>query len=159
MFIAWFLCPVVAIYIARYMKHIGHKWYQLHLILFLFGTLLFSSIGLFFIFAYKIFIFPSSIHGLLGVAITALFLIQIILGFVINSLYDPKRTAAPWHDIAHMYLGRLTALIAFGNMGYGVYLLGANYKILFYAYSGLVAVVLAFYFYKMFTTPAECILI
>jgi hypothetical protein len=30
MFFAWGVLPFFAIYIARYMKHLGHKWYLLH---------------------------------------------------------------------------------------------------------------------------------
>ena len=45
MFIAWGLTPIAAIYIARFCKHWGHKWFVWHRGLFIGGTGIGSLIG------------------------------------------------------------------------------------------------------------------
>jgi hypothetical protein len=40
MFFAWGVLPFIAIYIARFMKHLGHKWYLLHMGIMLFAAVL-----------------------------------------------------------------------------------------------------------------------
>jgi hypothetical protein len=52
MFIAWGVFPFVAIYIARFMKHIGHRWYLLHSGIML-TTFLLTLIAFFLIVLYK----------------------------------------------------------------------------------------------------------
>jgi hypothetical protein len=121
MYLAWFIFPVCGIYVAAFMKHIGHKWYQIHMLLFIAGTCLFSGVGLFFIYAFKtVYGFPTFGHGILGVIISVCLVVQVLLGFVINYLYKPKRSKTPWYDYFHQYFGRILAILAFVNIALGL---------------------------------------
>lgn len=57
MLIAWGIAPFVGIFIARYLKHLGHIWYQLHVFIFVVLTGFGSIVGML-----LVFLFISSSH-------------------------------------------------------------------------------------------------
>jgi hypothetical protein len=135
MFLAWGIFPIIAIYIAACMKHIGHKWYQLHSSIFIFGTGLFSAAGLFMAYGFRAApTFPTYFHGINGVVISIVAILQGILGYVINSLWNPNRSSIPWHDNLHRGVGYLLCSFATLNITYGFTLAyeryGGSYLIL-----------------------------
>ena len=65
----------------------------------------------------------SSMHGIAGAVITGLMIVQIILGFVANAMFDPERKKVATVDKAHWWLGRLLVLAGIGNcqLGFMIY--------------------------------------
>jgi hypothetical protein len=111
MFIAWGVFPFIAIYIARFMKHIGHRWYLLHSGIML-TTFVLTLVALFLIVLYKPPPHVNDPHAVfyflikaIGVLVVIGMLLQVILGFVTNALYDPERKSIPIQDTAHWWLG------------------------------------------------------
>jgi hypothetical protein len=41
--------------------------------------------------------------------------LQVALGFIIDSLYDPERKEIPWRDVFHWYFGKVLFLLAIIN--------------------------------------------
>ena len=121
MFVAWGVAPFVGIYIARHLKHIGHRWYVLHLLVFILVTLSFSIVGFLAILLFR----PlnthfNTPHQKLGIAIFCIMFLQIVLGFVINKLYTPQRTRVPWYDLTHRWMGRLVVCAGLANIVLGL---------------------------------------
>lgn len=122
MFVAWAVIPFIAIFIARYLKRIGHRWYQLHLSLLLFGTGGLSLVSAILVGVYKVPPHFASPHEQLGLFILLALPAQIILGYVINALWNPNRSSShtPWHDRLHAYFGKLIVLLALINIILGL---------------------------------------
>ena len=53
-------------------------------------------------------------------------LFQIVLGFVINRLFDPNRFRIPFHDELHWYLGRCLVFLGCINIPLGLSLYSAT---------------------------------
>jgi hypothetical protein len=45
---------------------------------------------------------------------------EIILGVVIDKLFDPRRSSVPFHDKLHWYAGRLLLIGGITNAGFGL---------------------------------------
>jgi hypothetical protein len=141
MWIAWIVCPLVGIFIARYCKnYLGHKWYLLHLGIMGILTGLLSTGAFLLIFsAMKAPHFSRSSllensHIKFGLVIFILMFVQIGLGFLSNYLFDEKRTAVPIQDRLHWVLGRLLTLGGIINVTMGLILFrtkGFNLPIVF----------------------------
>jgi hypothetical protein len=102
MIYAWLLCPILGIFIARYLKdRLGNWWFRLHVFFMVVGCAL-GSIGA----ALLIFLFKSgphfsssaSAHPLLGLLVTITMIIQIMLGVASDKLFSPDRDSVPWWD-------------------------------------------------------------
>ncbi|KAJ3406739.1 hypothetical protein HDU80_010568 [Chytriomyces hyalinus] len=131
MFIAWGVLPFAGIFVARYMKQRWEKsWYAIHWCLMLFGTGALTVTGLV---AVEVNLgdgvarFTKSSHAVAG-AVLALGVhpAQVILGFVINALFDVERVAVPWWDHLHAWLGRLSGVLALVVMQLGLSLYGSS---------------------------------
>jgi hypothetical protein len=133
---AWVLCPFVGIFIARFMKaKLGHWWYRLHLMVMIFGAGLFSIAGALLVYLYKDgphFSTEYSLHPLLGLIVTILMILQFVLGFVSDYLFDEDRTSIPWWDVLHWWFGRLLTIFAIATI-----VLGIRYYESFFGDSGL----------------------
>jgi hypothetical protein len=120
-FIAWFFAPMVAIFVARYMKaSLGIWWYRLHWGLMFFVTGFFTLIGFLLVILYKKPPHFSDAHGQLGMFMVVATVFQIVLGFVINALWNPNRTSIPWWDKMHWWFGRLAFLLGIVNIYLGI---------------------------------------
>jgi hypothetical protein len=101
MFLAWAVAPFLAIFIARFLKSIGHLWYQLHVGLFLVctgcGTIASTAI----LIVYKTPPHFIGTHRILGLLMLILMVFQIALGFVINALWTPTRKTTPIYGISY----------------------------------------------------------
>ena len=121
MFLAWGLGPLFGIFIARFLKKIlGVWWYRLHLGIHLIITGLLSFIGVLIVGLYKAPPHFDSVHTKIGLAVVIIMAIQIVLGFVINALWDPNRTSIPLWDQAHWWIGRILWCLAIANIGLGL---------------------------------------
>lgn len=108
MFIAWCVSPFAGIFIARYLKdHLGVWWYRLHLGLMIGGTGILSVAALILRVLYKTPPHFETVHQKYGMALEVALVAQIVLGFISNAMWSPSRTAIPWWDKAHWWLGRV----------------------------------------------------
>ncbi|KAJ3130003.1 hypothetical protein HK100_008327 [Physocladia obscura] len=133
MFLAWFVFPSAAIFIARFLKHrLGHLWYQLHVGLMIGGTGLSIILGLAFVEVYVVQKFGlPSFHSKLGVAIAlGVYPLQVLLGYISNAKFSEDRKAIPWWDQLHWWIGRLVFLAAIVNIFLGLKLAGVGQALL-----------------------------
>jgi hypothetical protein len=125
MICAWFIGPLVAIHFARNMKSIGHLWYQIHLGTIIVLTFVGSILGLGLIYWDRGIEIPSTVHGALAWTILSVMMMQILLGFYINYIYQPGRLT--WYDMLHRIVGRLLAVMGIVNICLGLEFLHAKY--------------------------------
>lgn len=102
MIYSWLLCPILGIFIARYLKdRLGHWWFRLHVFFMVFGCAL-GSIGA----ALIIYLFKAgphfgsspSAHPLLGLLVIIMMVFQMILGVASDKLFSLDRDSVPWWD-------------------------------------------------------------
>ena len=149
LFTAWSVAPVMGIMVARYGKvSLGVWWYRLHLILMVGVCGSFTVAGIVLISLFKTPPhFSGDSHRSLGLAVGVMMIVQFVLGYVSNALFDPHRKQTSHVDIAHWWFGRITLLLAvintflglnlFAELGYEV--LGM-FKILYGVFIGLVVI-------------------
>ncbi|KAJ9080661.1 hypothetical protein DSO57_1022571 [Entomophthora muscae] len=122
MIIAWLVLPSMAIFTARFLKDkLGPRWLTVHRILFFFTAVL--AVTAICLVAFNIGNVLRDPHAIIGVIIMSLLGVQIVLGTVINKLWQPDRKEIPFHDKLHWFLGRTLALLAIGNIFYGIILI------------------------------------
>ncbi|KAJ3285875.1 hypothetical protein HDU76_008055 [Blyttiomyces sp. JEL0837] len=148
MFLAWAVFPWVGVFTARYLKDaLGHNWYRIHVGTMVGGALLFSALGMLFIeleISGPRFTTQDS-HRILGIVVAfALLPAQIILGYVINALFNPERTSVPWHDQLHQWVGRGSVILAAVTIHLGLVLYSApsGYIVAFWVWQGLMLIVM-----------------
>ncbi|KNE69325.1 hypothetical protein AMAG_13698 [Allomyces macrogynus ATCC 38327] len=119
MVVAWGLLTNVAIYVVAFLKGtLGDKWFKVH-----WGIM--AVVALLNIVGFVVVVINSarhfsSPHGILGLVVFSLLWAQILLGIVIDRLYDPTRGAAPIRDKVHWVIGYLLALAAPANIALGL---------------------------------------
>lgn len=119
MFIAWGLCSHIAIFVARFMKaKLGGAWFKIHRGLFVLVSIL-SIVGFVLIYMATAAHFANT-HAIIGLVVLILMVAQTVLGFVIDKLFDAARSAIPWWDKLHWWLGRLLAVGAPVNIILGL---------------------------------------
>jgi hypothetical protein len=131
MFLAWGVLPYAAIYIARYLKDAwGHRWFQAHMALMLYGVGALVIIG---IVTIEVSIpegtprLVTNYHGIMGTTIAlAGFPCQVILGIVSDKLWTAERKEIPVWDKVHWWLGRSLVILAGVNFYFGLELAGAE---------------------------------
>ncbi|KXN68383.1 hypothetical protein CONCODRAFT_31623, partial [Conidiobolus coronatus NRRL 28638] len=113
MFLGWNLMPYLGILAAGpFKKVLGVWWFRIHVALLGFAgpALVLGGFVLVIIANGNAhFRGPHSIIGLLTVILQAL---QIVLGVVIDRLWNPERTSIPWYDKLHWYGGRVLFVLA-----------------------------------------------
>ncbi|KNE68812.1 hypothetical protein AMAG_13452 [Allomyces macrogynus ATCC 38327] len=140
MVVAWGLLTNVAIYVVAFLKGtLGDKWFRIH-----WGIM--AVVALLNIAGFVVIVVNSkrhftSPHGILGLVVFALLWVQILLGIVIDRLYDPTRGAAPIRDKVHWVIGYLLALAAPANIVLGLIQYDAGWAWLG-AFAGLFVVTL-----------------
>ncbi|KAJ9059848.1 hypothetical protein DSO57_1037270 [Entomophthora muscae] len=123
MILAWMILPAMAIFIARYLKDsLGPRWLTAHMTLFAAAAA--AAVLSITIVAYNLGNVLDDPHAAIGVVVMVLMGVQIILGVVIDKLWDPERNYIPMQDIVHWWLGRLLFLMAISNIIYGIVLVG-----------------------------------
>ncbi|KAL2913504.1 hypothetical protein HK105_206964 [Polyrhizophydium stewartii] len=124
MFVAWVLCPAVGIFIARYLKNaMGVWWFRAHFMIMGVGTGLLTIAGITLVYLYKAPPhFDDSPHRVGGLVIGIAMVAQIVLGIVADRMFSPTRTAVPWWDKAHWWLGRGLAVLGILNVFGGILL-------------------------------------
>jgi hypothetical protein len=148
MWVAWVASPLTGIFIARYLKtRLGHNWYRLHMSLMGLGTGLLGLGGGVLIFLYT----PKeshleSNHARMGMGVLALMIVQIVLGFVSNHMFDESRTSIPTLDKAHWWVGRILVIGALVTIQFGFMLfqdIGYEFNmIILYVHYGIVGMFL-----------------
>ncbi|KAI9218776.1 hypothetical protein BC828DRAFT_407290, partial [Blastocladiella britannica] len=110
------------IFTARFLKtRIPQQWFSIHRALFL-GVLVLTIAGFVTAFLYvdggAHF---DSLHAIIGLAMLSATVLQVVLGFVIDKMFDPTRNTAPIRDKAHWALGYFLLVAGPINviLGYG----------------------------------------
>ncbi|KAJ3125632.1 hypothetical protein HK098_008360 [Nowakowskiella sp. JEL0407] len=142
MTIAWTVCPMTGIFVARYLKDVmGKWWYYTHVGLLLGGSVLLSTAGIVFIVLTSS---PphfslSNPHKPIGLAIGIDAVLQAVLGFICNHMWSPDRTSVPWWDKVHWWNGRLLTILALVNVYLGLRLMTADppFIIAFFVFVGV----------------------
>ncbi|RKO92776.1 hypothetical protein BDK51DRAFT_28572 [Blyttiomyces helicus] len=153
MAIAWVVMAPAGILVARYFKHrLGVWWFRLHVAFMFGGAGVLTAVSTAAIAYYTqqsgmghLDVKESGIHVIIGPIVIILTGIQILLGFLIDYLWNPKRKGTPWWDRAHWYLGRLTLLAGLVNVPIGARLMAESQYVsnaVYIAYGILVALIL-----------------
>lgn len=131
MIIAWLFMVPLGIGIARFFKHLGHRWYLLHVGIQISAIIvMIISLIAVFLTTYPKTSFDSPgivmIHAVIGVIVSVMgILVQPILGYLSNKYYNPHRKGAPaYPDKIHWWAGRLTYLLAIANIFIGIDVFG-----------------------------------
>ncbi|KAJ3078940.1 hypothetical protein HDU99_000304 [Rhizoclosmatium hyalinum] len=152
MFLAWGVFAPSGIVCARYYKFTEHgakRWFPLHM--FFFVSCFVCTVASFVIvykatgedhFDYS----QNGLHVVLGLAVVVLVFKQLASGFIINKLFNPSRTAVPWWDQLHHWIGRLGFVGALVNIPLGLSLYGtvAPIWILYQLWLMLIVAIFAF---------------
>ncbi|RKP03056.1 hypothetical protein CXG81DRAFT_17318 [Caulochytrium protostelioides] len=147
MVLAWLVAGPLGILVARFFKKkLGIWWFRIHAGLMVVGALCGTIVG--FILVYvavnkghgnhmstKV----QGLHGIFGILVLVLTVIQTILGVVIDKLFDFRRKKVPWHDVLHWWLGRCIVVIGILNIPYGLYVYMTLEPTTGYVWIGLVA--------------------
>ena len=140
MMISWMIFVPIAVLVARFGKvKVGAKWFPFHRI---FNGLAFllTTVGLILICVGKnnvVFTTAYFAHPFIGSAIYGLVIIQMFLGGYINKMWNPNRTAVPWHDKLHWAVGYLLLILPIFNV-----VLALVYSQKGYIYAGIAFYVL-----------------
>jgi hypothetical protein len=134
MIYAWIVCPIVAIFIARFLKDkLGHWWFRLHVGIMLFGCGGGTLGAILILLLFKSgphFTSSPSFHPLLGLFVFIIMVLQMILGVISDKMWTPGRSQVPWWDKLHWWAGRIVVLLALLAIWTGVV-----YSELFSAYA------------------------
>lgn len=120
MFIAWaVLCPAAIIVARQYRKRMW--WFKVHVCLMV-STCLLTLVGFIFIMLYLDWkLALSETHHTIGIIIVVGAIIQPILGWIADRLFDVKRTKIPFFpDRLHWHVGRILFFGALINMYFGL---------------------------------------
>jgi len=133
MFLAWGILISFGMTIAKYFKFLGRKWYYLHITFNLFGFL-FTIVAFSLVFSQMLFSMfishdiVSVIHSWLGLIVILGVIVQPLLGFYANWVWNPDRKKVPYFpDMTHWWLGRFLICFAIINMFFGLLLYGATF--------------------------------
>lgn len=129
MFVAWYVLVPIGIMIARFFKHIGHRWYIYHSICMSLAALCTITSGvIIFAVLWPTVTFQATFdpillaHAYIGILVIGLGAFAMpVLGKLADYLYKPERSSAPvFPDRVHAWLGRLVGILAFINIWLGV---------------------------------------
>ena len=122
MAIAWELLVPATIFVSRYLKpRLGANWFRVHVVL---AFLIFAcTLSGFIVIQVTYNNIPyQSAHVILGLIVFIGMFLQIILGGVINYLFDKDRTSIPWYDQLHWWFGRVLLIVSWVAIPMGVWL-------------------------------------
>ena len=126
MFLAWFICSVIGIYIARFLRKIN--WFPIHLF-FTIATLLLTVASFILIVLYRPvphFVSLDSLnnaHVKIGLTIFIALILQVILGTVSHIFYAQRHSneSPLWFNQIHKVLGKFLTILAIINVIIGMY--------------------------------------
>lgn len=130
MTLGWGVCVPTAVILARYFKHIGHRWFIGHVSLNVLGLLCILSGFILSFLMVTPFSFSTSVaavHAYIGVITVSLgMLVQPILGWLADRMWDPERKEVPmFPDKLHSWAGRVSMALAWCEIATGLYVYGA----------------------------------
>lgn len=132
MAIGWGVCSVLGAFLARYFKHLGHRWFVAHITLNVVGMVCVLT-G--FLVAFSLTPLPYTktdaltlLHVWLGTLIVGGGVIaQPFLGWLADKRWQPDRKQVPvFPDIIHWWVGRCCILSALLNCFIGLWILQAD---------------------------------
>jgi hypothetical protein len=129
MMLSWVLLGTAGTFVSRYLKPLGEIWFRAHVAI-AFAIVVGSITGFSVIVAH----IRSdggahfdSVHARTGLALLLLMVLQVLLGYVSHTRYNPARTHAPiYPDRLHWYVGRGVLLLSFATALMGVEVAGGG---------------------------------
>jgi len=130
---AWCVASPAGIFTARFLKQrLGTWWFKLHMALMLFGVTIISIIGVLCVGVYigspvvnlSKYSGVGVVHVVCGAIVLVLASLQVCSGFIIDKLFDVNRKDIPLHDKFHWWAGRVTSLLGYLNVLFGILLYG-----------------------------------
>jgi hypothetical protein len=129
MMLSWVLLGTASTFVSRYLKPLGEIWFRAHVAI-AFAIVVGSITGFSVIVAH----IRSdggahfdSVHARTGLALLLLMVLQVLLGYVSHTRYNPARTHAPiYPDRLHWYIGRGVLLLSFAAALMGVQVAGGG---------------------------------
>eukprot|EP00834_Sanchytrium_tribonematis_P003405 NODE_130_length_16779_cov_1.687410.p3 type:complete len:327 gc:universal NODE_130_length_16779_cov_1.687410:8893-9873(+) len=103
--IFWLILTPISIMLARYFKHIGHKWFIAHVGVQILTVLATIVLGL--LMENKYSWGFKTLHEIIGIVIIVIGTLQLVSGAVIHFSYDPSRSSIPARDRLHGVVGFL----------------------------------------------------
>ncbi|KAJ8326930.1 hypothetical protein QVD99_005308 [Batrachochytrium dendrobatidis] len=147
MFVAWGIAPFFGIFIARYLKEkLDVWWYRLHLIIMFVFCFVLTIGSTVIIYLYKTPPHFQDVHRMLGIIVSVSVIIQVIMGFVSNALYNKGRERIPIWDKVHWWFGRLVCAAGAANLFLGLLM----YHDMGYTMPYWLPIILGVYFFGSF---------
>lgn len=117
MMISWLILAPFGIFIAAFLKaKLGVWWFRLHALIFTVAFIaILAAFGIIVDFKGDSPHFATA-HGIIGLVVIILTSGQVLLGVVIDQLWDPERDYIPWHDKLHWWQGRILYILAAANV-------------------------------------------
>ncbi|KAI9222824.1 hypothetical protein BC828DRAFT_4583 [Blastocladiella britannica] len=107
---AWGFLAYMGAFVARFLKtRLGKWWFPAHWGIMAMVAVL-SIAGTVAMYLGRGFVALDSVHGIAGSVVLVVMLLQIILGIVIDRMYDSGRTSIPGRDKAHWVIGYTLAI-------------------------------------------------
>eukprot|EP01112_Ceratiomyxa_fruticulosa_P001704 TRINITY_DN1186_c0_g1_i3.p1 TRINITY_DN1186_c0_g1~~TRINITY_DN1186_c0_g1_i3.p1 ORF type:complete len:400 (-),score=54.45 TRINITY_DN1186_c0_g1_i3:173-1372(-) len=129
MLIAWGLLVVQGNYIARFLKGLGHLWFQLHVSI----QVLVLALTIAAFIVIENYLGPSSsdhfsgVHHFFGLFIVFLAILQGFGGWLADRMYNPQRTSVPlFPDKLHIWNGKFLSIFSFATIFLGFNEIGVN---------------------------------
>ncbi|ORZ36711.1 hypothetical protein BCR44DRAFT_1512168 [Catenaria anguillulae PL171] len=111
MAIAWGFLSYLAVFVARFMKtKLGAWWFRLHWGIMLVVAALSVTAVVILVMSPVGHSWFSSAHAIVGTLVFGAMWVQIIVGIVIDRMYEPARTFVPIRDKIHWAIGYILAL-------------------------------------------------
>jgi len=148
MLVAWGLLVVQGNYLARFLKGLGHIWFQLHVSIQV--IVLALTIVAFIVIEDSLGSVSSNhftgVHQYFGIIIVTLAILQGFGGWLADRMYDPKRTSVPlFPDKLHIWNGRFLTVLSFTNIFLGFSEIGVTTNAPFIVFAIWVFIVIVFW--------------
>ena len=134
----WVVFTPISVILARYFKHIGHKWFIIHSITQFVTIAATTVLGLLMENKYQWKF--QSVHEIIGLVIIIIGTLQLCSGFYIHFTYDPSRSRIPISDKAHGIIGFLIWFLSLYQMVSGITF--NDDKLRLYIFSALAGIML-----------------
>eukprot|EP00835_Amoeboradix_gromovi_P006765 NODE_876_length_3515_cov_0.125293.p2 type:complete len:332 gc:universal NODE_876_length_3515_cov_0.125293:2350-3345(+) len=116
--VLWIIFTPISVILARYFKHIGHKWFIAHSLIQFITISCTAVLGLMMENNYN-WTFKST-HEIVGFCIVTIGVVQLMSGLYIHLNYDPSRSRVPTSDKAHGIVGFLIWFMSIYQMVTGL---------------------------------------
>lgn len=120
MFLAWAFLVPIGIHFAAHERQLGDVWFYTHVRVMLAAFVLILVSFIIIVVATSPGPHFDCTHAICGLVVVIVTVLQILLGYVIDKVFNEKRTSVPWHDRLHWWTGRLLFVLAIVAISLGL---------------------------------------